>query len=126
MALAARRTGRPFLVQLQDVEFKQHGGPFEELGKVACIANSRFTAEKYNAAYGVEPTVISPFVDEASRRFDRLEFREIKIDNRPQCLGRCAVLLIVGQCVQPGSIGHREPRNRLRARIERIAYRLLD
>ena len=65
MALAARRTGRPFLVQLQDVEFKQHGGPFEELGKVACIANSRFTAEKYNAAYGVEPTVIPPFVDAA-------------------------------------------------------------
>jgi glycosyltransferase involved in cell wall biosynthesis len=65
MALAARRTGRPFLVQLQDVEFKQHGGPFEELGKVACIANSRFTAGKYNAAYGVEPTVIPPFIDAA-------------------------------------------------------------
>src|ERR1039458_9191647 len=37
-------------------------------------------------------------------RFDRLEFREIEIDNRPQGLGRGAVLLIVGQRVQPGAI----------------------
>src|ERR1035437_3227353 len=37
-------------------------------------------------------------------RFDRLEFGEIEIDNRPQGLGRGAVLLIVGQRVQPGVI----------------------
>ena len=41
---------------------------------------------------------------ESPRRFDRLQFRKVEIANRPQYLGRCAVLLIVGQCIQPGGI----------------------
>jgi glycosyltransferase involved in cell wall biosynthesis len=63
MALAARPTGVPLLVQLMDVEFDAHGGPFEALREIACMANSRFTATKYRDAYGVNPTVIFPFID---------------------------------------------------------------
>lgn len=62
MALAAKRTRIPVLMQLQDVEFSQHGGPFEELGKIPCIANSHFTADKYHNVYGVNPLVIYPFI----------------------------------------------------------------
>lgn len=62
MALAAKMTKIPILMRLLDVEFKQHGGPFEDLGDVPCIANSHFTAEKYRHAYGVNPIVIYPFI----------------------------------------------------------------
>jgi glycosyltransferase involved in cell wall biosynthesis len=62
MAAAARPTGIPVLMLLQDVEFHQHGGAFEDLGDVACVANSRFTAAKYRNAFGVSPSVIYPFI----------------------------------------------------------------
>jgi glycosyltransferase involved in cell wall biosynthesis len=62
MALAAKPTGIPILIQLQDVQFNQHDGPFQDLGKIACVANSNFTAEKYRRAYGVNPSVIYPFI----------------------------------------------------------------
>jgi glycosyltransferase involved in cell wall biosynthesis len=62
MALAAQPTQIPLLMMLMDVEFEKHGGNFEELGNIACIANSHFTAEKYRGAYGVNPTVIYPII----------------------------------------------------------------
>jgi glycosyltransferase involved in cell wall biosynthesis len=97
MALAARRTGRPVLVQLQDVEFEQHGGPFEELGKIPCIANSHFTAGKYHAAYGVEPTVIAPFV--LAERYKTTTTREnITFINPHPNKGRDIAIEIARQC----------------------------
>jgi glycosyltransferase involved in cell wall biosynthesis len=63
MALAARPTGVPIVMRLMDVEFKAHGGPFEELGNIVCIANSKFTADTYRRAYGVESVVLYPFMD---------------------------------------------------------------
>jgi len=62
MALAARPTEIPVLLMLQDVEFSQHAARFEHLGDIPCIANSRFTAEKYRSKYGVDPIVIYPFM----------------------------------------------------------------
>ncbi len=62
MALAAKLTGIPILIQLMDVEFEKHGGAFEDLGKIACIANSGFTANKYREAYGIDSGVIYPFI----------------------------------------------------------------
>jgi glycosyltransferase involved in cell wall biosynthesis len=63
MALAAKRTGIPLVMHLQDVEFQRHGGDFEDLGsEIPCVANSRFTADKYRNAYGVGPRVIYPFI----------------------------------------------------------------
>jgi glycosyltransferase involved in cell wall biosynthesis len=62
MALAAKPTGVPVLMQLMDVEFKDHGGDFRKLGPISCIANSTFTATTYRDEYGVEPVVIYPFI----------------------------------------------------------------
>ena len=62
MASAAKLTKVPILIQLMDVEFKYHGGCFVELGDIACIANSVFTADKYHKAYGIESVVIYPFI----------------------------------------------------------------
>jgi glycosyltransferase involved in cell wall biosynthesis len=62
MATAARATGIPILMNLADVEFHQFGGAFEDLGDVPCVANSRFTAQKYQSAYRVNPVVIYPII----------------------------------------------------------------
>jgi glycosyltransferase involved in cell wall biosynthesis len=62
MALAAMRTGIPVILKLQDVEFQNHDGDFNELGDIPCVANSEFTAKKYQHAYGVRPTVICPYI----------------------------------------------------------------
>ena len=62
MALAAQLTGIPIVMQLMDVEFKDHGGAFEELGHIPCIANSVFTAAIYRDTYGVTSEVIYPFI----------------------------------------------------------------
>lgn len=62
MALAARSTGIPFMMMLQDVEFDAHGGEFQELGDITCVANSAFTAGKYHDAFGVNPHVIHPLI----------------------------------------------------------------
>jgi len=63
MALAAKRAGIPVLMMLQDVVFKDHGGPFSELGAVSCVANSQFTADRYHQAFGVTPAVIPPLIN---------------------------------------------------------------
>src|SRR5258708_27855143 len=41
---------------------------------------------------------------EAARRFDRLKLGEVNVADRAQRLRRGAVLLIVGECLQPGGI----------------------
>jgi hypothetical protein len=48
---------------LQNVEFCDHGASFTDLGNIACIANSQFTADRYRGAFGVEPRVIHPIID---------------------------------------------------------------
>ncbi len=63
MALAAKSTGIPLLLQLQDVEFSQHDGPFDLIASFPCIANSQFTATKYQQSFGVKPAVIHSFID---------------------------------------------------------------
>ena len=55
MALAAKRRDIPILMLLQNVEFHLLGGDFRELANVPAVANSRFTAEKYRTAFGINP-----------------------------------------------------------------------
>ena len=75
MALEAQKTGIPILMQLQDVEFHQHGGGFQDLGvSIPCTANSNFTADKYRKAFGVNPCVILPFINRA--RYETATTRE--------------------------------------------------
>jgi len=63
MAFAARPTKIPLLLNLQNVEFDDHGGSFADLGNIPCVANSRFTANRYRETFGVEPRVIHPLID---------------------------------------------------------------
>jgi len=62
MALAARPTGLPIIMQLHDTEFELHGGDFSELQGIPCVSNSFFTADKYRNAFGVDSTVIYPII----------------------------------------------------------------
>ncbi|MDB5492394.1 MAG: mshA 1 [Micavibrio sp.] len=63
VAIAAKATGIPVVMWLQDVEFGNHGGDFNILGNIPCIANSNFTAERYRNNYNVDPQVIHPVID---------------------------------------------------------------
>jgi glycosyltransferase involved in cell wall biosynthesis len=62
MALAAKPANIPILMKLMDVSFYDHDGDFKQLGNIPCIANSHFTADTYRKAFGVNPTVINPFI----------------------------------------------------------------
>jgi glycosyltransferase involved in cell wall biosynthesis len=62
MALAARPTGLPIVMQLHDTEFECHGGDFSEIRTFPCISNSHFTADQYRNAFGVESSVIYPII----------------------------------------------------------------
>lgn len=65
MAQAARATGVPCVLSMENVEFDCHGGDFAQLRGMPCIANSRFTADRYEEAYGMSAHVIHPLIDPA-------------------------------------------------------------
>lgn len=62
-ARAARKTGIPLLMQVHDVEMHFHGGDFNEVRDLPCVANSRFTADVYAERFGVKSSIILPFID---------------------------------------------------------------
>lgn len=62
IAEIVQRVGIPLLMHFVDVEFQDHGGSIGGLGKIPCVANSRFTAKKHHEAFGVRPVVIYPFI----------------------------------------------------------------
>jgi hypothetical protein len=97
MALAARATGIPILMMLQDVEFSQHGGAFEQLEQVACVANSQFTAGKYRSAFGVTPSVVYPFIAPEKYRTSTTRKNVTLINPHPK-KGRDIAIEIARQC----------------------------
>jgi len=97
MALAAKRTQIPILVMLQNVEFHLHGGRFEDLGNVPCIANSRFTADKYRTAFGINPRVIYPYIS-ADRYRTRRTRENVTFINPHPIKGRDIALGIARLC----------------------------
>lgn len=62
MAHAVRAAGRPIVMALQDVETDTSGSGFAELGRVAAVANSNFTARFFDDRYGLASTVIHPII----------------------------------------------------------------
>lgn len=68
VAHIVQETGTPTIMWLVDVEFKDHFGDFSTLGNIPCVANSRSTADKHAKAFGVNPTVIHPFINLPSYR----------------------------------------------------------
>ena len=125
MALAARKTNTPILMLLQDVQFHNHGGAFEDLGHVSCVANSNFTAAKYRDAFGVSPSVIYPFIDTARYKTDTARTNVTFINPHP-AKGRDIAIEIARQCPEiPFSFVESWPllpdaRSELFARIKEI------
>ena len=57
---ALRAEAVPLVVYLRDVEFDELGGAISHLKGAHFIANSHFTAQRYNKAFGIQSTVIPP------------------------------------------------------------------
>lgn len=63
MALAAEDTGRPTAVYLHNVEHITMGGVLARGPSMLVLANSEFTARRWQALHGLECHVIPPLVD---------------------------------------------------------------
>lgn len=57
-----RACGIPIVLQVHDVEFKYLEGDFHEVADLPCVANSRFTAQRFNEAFGAHCDTILPFI----------------------------------------------------------------
>ena len=97
IVLAAKSTGIPILVQLHDVLFHLHDGAFEDLGGISCIANSRFTADKYHAAYGINSDIIYPLISHDKYRTETTRENITFINPHPE-KGRDIALEIARLC----------------------------
>lgn len=66
MPIAASLSGHgvPVVLYFRNVEFDELEGSPNDLAKAWFVANSQFTARKYRSAFGIDPTVIPPLVDE--------------------------------------------------------------
>lgn len=60
---ALQASGVPLVVYLRNVEFEELAGDPRELKSALYIANSRFTAQRYKACFGIDATVIPPTID---------------------------------------------------------------
>ena len=125
MARAAKRTQIPILVLLQNVEFHELGGRFGELGNGPFVANSRFTAERYRAAYGINPPVIYPFISADRYRTKRTRENVTFINPHP-IKGRDIALGIARLCpeipftfVESWRLNH-EDRHHLRQELQAL------
>jgi glycosyltransferase involved in cell wall biosynthesis len=98
MALAAKRAGIPVLMMLQDVEFKDHGGSFSDLGPVACVANSQFTADRYREAFGVAPVVIPPLIDGRKKYATETSRKNVTFINPHPFKGVELAIAVARQC----------------------------
>jgi glycosyltransferase involved in cell wall biosynthesis len=63
LAKAFEHTNVPVVLYIRDVEFRDHGGDMRDLSTSKFIANSKFTADRYFRAFGIESTVIPPLVN---------------------------------------------------------------
>jgi glycosyltransferase involved in cell wall biosynthesis len=85
------------MLHVHDVAFYEHGGEFDGLRHLPCIANSHFTAEKYRSAYGVNATVIYPFVVQERYKTDTTRENITFINPHPE-KGRDIAIKIARLC----------------------------
>lgn len=62
IAKAFEKHDVPVVVYLRNVEFEELGGDLTDLANVSYIANSKFTAARYQERYGFSSTVIPPTI----------------------------------------------------------------
>ncbi len=64
MGLAVQAENIPMIMMLQDAEMEELGGDFKELHKeTRFVANSQFTAQAYEKAFGIDASVIHPIIE---------------------------------------------------------------
>ena len=97
MAQALRTAGAPTVVYLRDVEFHELGGDPASLPGLRYVANSRFVAEKFHAAYGPEPKVIRPLF-RAERYVTERDPQEVTFVNPHPLKGVDLAFEIVALC----------------------------
>lgn len=66
MGKALQNCGVPLVVALQDNEFALLEGDLRDLKPFRSVANSRFTARKYEERFGVTSNVIHPVIDKGA------------------------------------------------------------
>ncbi|MGE3623413.1 MAG: glycosyltransferase [Bdellovibrionales bacterium] len=84
LARTALSVGLPVVVQLHDVQFHMHAGNLRDLGNIPCIANSRFTARRYHAEYGLNSTVIYPLIKAENYRTTSIKKNVTFINPHPE------------------------------------------
>ena len=97
MARAFVGAGVPTMVYLRDVEFHELGGEPADFPELGYLANSRFVADRFHAAYGPKPTVIRPLF-RAQRYFSRREPRQITFVNPHPVKGVDLAFAVAGLC----------------------------
>jgi glycosyltransferase involved in cell wall biosynthesis len=97
MAQALRAAGARAVVYLRDVEFHELGGDPAALPGQRYIANSRFVAEKFSAAYGPQPQVIRPLF-RAERYATEREPQEVTFVNPHPLKGVDLAFAIAALC----------------------------
>ncbi len=98
VAREAQKLSIPVLMMLQDVEFKDHGGDFATLGIVPCVANSAFTAQRYRAAFGVEPVIIQPLINGQAKYATATTRENVTFINPHPFKGVTVALELARQC----------------------------
>lgn len=68
IARCLEEAGVPVVLYFRNVEFQELGGDPSSLRNARYISNSRFTAGKFHAAYGITSTVIPPLIDSSLYR----------------------------------------------------------
>jgi len=71
LARMFKQQGVPTLIYLHSMEFQDLNGDPRSLDDVGYIANSRYTARRYQELYGIESTVIPPYFHAERYRVER-------------------------------------------------------
>jgi len=98
LGIAAKRTGIPIMLDFHDVNSEYPVGAFKILGEnVRSVANSRFTADRCRTMYGINPTVIYPFIAKEKYRTETTK-ENVTFINPVKIKGRDVALEIARLC----------------------------
>lgn len=83
LALASLDTGRPTVLYLHNVEISQLGGNLAADPSLLYLANSRFTAQRWQALFGIHCEVIPPVVSAPSYLAERSGDKVLFVNPHP-------------------------------------------
>ncbi|GAA0585223.1 glycosyltransferase family 4 protein [Caenispirillum bisanense] len=84
MLAVALETGCPTAVYLHNMELHRIGGTLPPDPAILYIANSRFTAERWRALFGIAPIILPPVVRPARYQVDRTGDRVLFVNPVPE------------------------------------------